>query len=96
MLTKIPFSSPVSFFTAANLSSGTNPDSPSNSSQYSLSSNSCNEPSILLMKSALDLARDASRYCAPTEVPHRSSCRPMICASVLFGNSAKSRITESA
>jgi hypothetical protein len=28
MLTNIPFSSPVSFFTAANLSSGTNPESP--------------------------------------------------------------------
>jgi hypothetical protein len=64
MLTNIPFSSPVSYLTLANRSSGKNPDSPSSSNQYSLSSNSCNEPSILLMKSAVDLARDASRYCA--------------------------------
>lgn len=37
MATKIPFSSPVSFFTAAIFSSGKNPDSASSSSQYSLS-----------------------------------------------------------
>src|SRR6266850_3960218 len=96
MLTKIPFSSPVSFFTAANLSSGTNPDSPSSSSQYSLSSNSCSDPSILLMKSALDLARDASRYCAPTDVPERNNCLPRIWTSVLLGSSENSLIMPSA
>jgi hypothetical protein len=73
MLTKMPFNSPVSFLTAAKRSSATNPDSQSSSSQYSVSSSSCNEPSILLMKSALDFARDASRYYAPTEVPDRKS-----------------------
>src|SRR5262245_58323481 len=57
MLTNIPFNSPVSFLTAANPSFGKNPASPSSSSQYYVSSNSCNDPSILLIKSALDLAR---------------------------------------
>ena len=35
-------------------------------------------PSILLMKSVLDLALVASRYCAPTDVPALSSWRPNI------------------
>jgi hypothetical protein len=67
MLTKIPFNSPVSCLSATNFCSGTNSDSPNSSNQYSLSSSSWSEPSILLMKSGFDLARDASRYCAPTE-----------------------------
>src|SRR5215470_16372600 len=77
MLTNIPFNSPVSFLTAANPSFGKNPDSPGSSSQYSVSSNSCNDPSILLMESALDLARVASQYCAPTDVPDLSNWRPI-------------------
>ncbi len=36
-------------------------DSLSNSNQYAVSSNSCKAPSILLMQSASDLARCASR-----------------------------------
>ena len=96
MLTKIPLSSPVSFLMAATPSAAQKPDSLNSSNQYSLSSNSCNDPSILLMKSRLDLARVASRYYAPTEVPDLSNCRPMTWTSVLFGSSAKSRITESA
>ena len=39
----------------------TTPPSESNSSQYVVSSNSCKAPSILLMKSASDFARQASR-----------------------------------
>jgi len=84
------------FFDGSHPVCGAKPDSLNSSNQYSLSSNSCNDPSILLMKSRLDLARVASRYYAPTEVPDLSNCRPMTWTSVLFGSSAKSRITESA
>src|SRR5436190_812246 len=49
------------------------------------------------MNSAFDLARRASRYCAPTEVPERSSCRPITRASsFLRGNDANNRMTRSA
>src|SRR5215831_19041722 len=43
-------------------------------------------PSILLMKSGLDLARCASRKCAPTEVPDLNSWSPSTWASLFFGN----------
>jgi hypothetical protein len=58
----------------------------SSSSQYAVSSSSCMPPSILLMKSGLDLARCASRKCAPTEVPDLNSWSPRTWASLLFGN----------
>jgi hypothetical protein len=57
------------FLTPANFSSGKNPDSPSNSTQYSLSSNSCNEPSILLMKSRW------TWLATPLGIAHRLRCR---------------------
>src|SRR5215813_13994652 len=41
---------------------------------------------ILLMKSGMDLARCASRKCAPTEVPDLNSWSPSTWASLFFGN----------
>src|SRR5262245_37222123 len=93
MLTNIPFDPPVSFLTAANPSFGKNPDSPSSSSQYSVSSNSCNDPAILLMQSALDWARVASLYCAPADVPDLSNLRPISGLSC-FDNSQKVEMTS--
>jgi hypothetical protein len=40
----------------------------------SVSSSSCSDPSILLIRSASDFVYCDSRYCAPTDVPHRSIC----------------------
>jgi hypothetical protein len=48
------------------------------------------------MKSAVDLPRVASRYCAPTDVPERNNCLPRIWTSVLLGSSENSRIMPSA
>jgi hypothetical protein len=73
MLTNISFNSPVSFLTTANPSSGKNPDSPSSSSQYSLSSSSGSDPSILLMKSAVDLPYVASKPPAVFVLPLRGT-----------------------
>jgi hypothetical protein len=48
------------------------------------------------MKSAVDLPRVASRYCAPTHVPERNNCLPRIWTSVLLGSSENSLIIPSA
>ncbi len=53
-------------------------------------------PVILLTKSALDFARNASRKCAPTEVPDRMSCRAITCPSSVFGIARQSRIIRKA
>src|SRR5215831_20962904 len=76
----------ASFVKGSNWSRWHNLAPSSSSSQYAVSSSSCMPPSILLMKSGLDLARCASRKCAPTEVPDLNSWSPSTWASLFFGN----------
>src|SRR3990172_2364843 len=84
--TKIAINSSLSFCKSDSRLAGTISASTSNSSQYADSSNSCKDPSILLTKSAGDLARHASPYFPPTEDPLRRTWLPITFASPLFGN----------
>jgi hypothetical protein len=86
LATSIATNSLDSDLTAVIADNGIVLDSANKSSQYRVSSISCNEPSILLTKSAIDFARIASQYWAPTDVPDLNNCRPRTWATVDLGS----------
>ena len=94
--TKMAVNSSVSASNSCKRSAFTNPASTRISIQYSVSASSCEALSILLMNSATDRARVASRYCAPTDVPQRTNCFPTTSAAPDFGSDEYKRITRNA
>ena len=74
----------------------TTPESASNSNHNMLSSASSTTTPSFAANSARDLARHVALQFAATEVPLRSSCLPMTCASGAWGNERYSRITRKA
>lgn len=70
--------------------------STNSSSQSEVSSNSCSTIPNFAKNSASDLARDASRKFAATDVPDRNNCFPNVCTAVDFGRAVNNRMILSA
>ena len=69
------------------------PESISSSSQYIVSSSSWRAVSNLLTSSAFERDLNASRQCAPTDVPERNICRPRTRVRSPLGSDTNTRIT---
>ena len=95
-VTRMAVSWSASFLRPVRFFASTIPDSARSSSQYAVSSSSCNALSVLLIISASERLRLPSRSCAPTDVPDRKTCLPITCASVVFGSAPYSRTIRSA